>query len=441
MVVAQKTNTARPRKPYTYPEETAMQLQRELRNTPKSAAYEPMETAAQLRTEQQRTTTAAEKTMYQKESELRQATAAVKQSERQLAQYTADPYVQNFEKAYAVNNTAQQRVQQTEHPWDLRDSVARERQVIRSEKRLANHVVQQMAARNTAASDRAWQRYDTTGHARDLGHAMAMERQTVSPYQPVRNVNRWSGEQQRSQNQYRAAVQRQQEAAKAYAAAVQQVRNQPRKDPWMDRMEREIAYHMGADGLELMLQYSAAEQINREIKQLYAAPGAGPVEEYGPAQQLRQQLLSMGATPAQLDRWQEYGIMVNNAKNNAAVVRMAKNNPNWGMSALSSTLGAVWDKAALLDQHIQRGWNRLTGSDKPIDRNTAAMQLLNMGNTTEQVLGSRLGEKYGARVEHGYHMVQDGIRGGVNTFLSAGNPWVRSALDSGSAAAQAMQGA
>ena len=207
MVVAQKTNTARPRKAYTYPEETAMQLQRELRNTPKSAAYEPMETAA-------------EKTMYQKESELRQATAAVKQSERQLAQYTADPYVQNFEKAYAVNNTAQQRVQQTEHPWDLRDSVARERQVIRSEKRLANHVVQQMAARNTAAADKAWQRYDTTGHARDLGHAMAMERQTVSPYQPVRNVNRWTGERQRSQNQYRAAVQRQQEAGKAYAAAV-----------------------------------------------------------------------------------------------------------------------------------------------------------------------------------------------------------------------------
>ena len=65
MVVAQKTNTARPRKPYTYPEETAVQLQRELRNTPKSAAYEPMETGAQLRTEQLRTTTAAEKAMYQ----------------------------------------------------------------------------------------------------------------------------------------------------------------------------------------------------------------------------------------------------------------------------------------------------------------------------------------------------------------------------------------
>ena len=43
MVVAQKTNTARPRKPYTYPEETA----------------------AQLRTEQLRTTTAAEKVLYQ----------------------------------------------------------------------------------------------------------------------------------------------------------------------------------------------------------------------------------------------------------------------------------------------------------------------------------------------------------------------------------------
>ena len=116
MVVAQKTNTAKPRKAYSYPEETAMQLQRELRNVKMSGVYEPMETGAQLRTEQQRTTTAAEKALYQKESELRQANAAVKQAERQLAQYTADPYVQNFEKAYAVNNTAQQRVQQTEHP-------------------------------------------------------------------------------------------------------------------------------------------------------------------------------------------------------------------------------------------------------------------------------------------------------------------------------------
>jgi len=98
MVVAQKTNTAKPRKAYSYPEETAMQLQRELRNVKKSGAYEPMETGAQLRTEQQRTTTAAEKALYQKESELRQANAAVKQAERQLAQYTADPYVQNFEK-------------------------------------------------------------------------------------------------------------------------------------------------------------------------------------------------------------------------------------------------------------------------------------------------------------------------------------------------------
>ena len=152
-------------------------------------------------------------------------------------------------------------------------------------------------------------------------------------------------------------------------------------------MEREIAYHMGQDGLELMLQYSAAEQINREIKQLYAAPGTGPAAEYGPALQLRQQLLSMGATPAQLDRWQEYGVMVNNAKNAKAVNSMwksAADRNGMGYSVWSAAVKPYAALAANIDQQGQRFWNRLTGSDKPIDRNTAAMQALQMDQTIEK---------------------------------------------------------
>ena len=92
----------------------------------------------------------------------------------------------------------------------------------------------------------------------------------------------------------------------------------------------------------------------------------------------------------------------------------------------------------MLDQQGQRLWRNLTGSSKPIDRNTAAMQLMNMGRTTEQTIGENLRDRYGGWAENAYYTVQNGMRSGMNTFLSGGNPWVRAALDSGSVGAQVM---